>query len=432
MLEAAALGRPDETAVLEEAQVVVQRHPGGAGLGEQGALGTAGQAGFHQFQALLVAALALEGDALRIAPVHPGQVDVRVAAQVDPLRLRAGERGNHPQLHPHVGIAGGRVALLDHLHAVGIHLVALLHRHRAFIDARKGNGRIIRRPPVTGVAVHFLVGDELGHAVADDRAAVRRELYLLAAGQIDHPQVALADEADKPALGRDLRVGGEAFAVGELAHRAAGQLVQVQLAGQREQQALGIGRELVIDDATHRGDALALAAGLLGITEHFLARQHDLGIDQQPGLPGGDVVLPQVQLVAVGLLATQEGHPRTVRGHLRLEQGRTGQRTRAGDRFQGEFFGVGNGGHGKDHGKGKQQGTHWIPVSDSRDRAILAEPATRCGTGKPSLLPGAANQRAGSAPRQRLNAGRTGGAFLPRPSAGRAAGSPSARAHRRA
>ena len=70
-------------------------------------------------------------------------------------------------------------------------------------------------------------------------------------------------------------------------------------------------------------------------------------------LAAGDVVLPQVHLVAVFLLAAQEGHPGTVRGHLRLEQGRAGQRPWAGDRFQGQAARHGRlGNHGRRGGGG--------------------------------------------------------------------------------
>ncbi|MNX35805.1 hypothetical protein D3C86_660790 [compost metagenome] len=361
VLKAGALGRPDETALGEEAQAVVQRHPGGGGFTDQGLLAAAGQVGLDQFQVLLVARLALEGEALRIAPIHPCQVDVRVAAQVDPARRGAGLRGDHAQLHGDVVVAGGRVTLLDHLGAIGVHLIALLHRHRAFIDAGKGDCRVVRRPPVAGVAVHLLVGDELGHAIADGVAAIAGKLDLPAAGQVDHPQVARPHEADEAALGRQLGIGGKAFAVGELAYRGAAllaQVVQVQLAAKREQQRARVRRPLVIHDAGHGGDALAFPARLFLVAQRLQARQHHLGIDQQPGLATGDVIAPQIQLVAVGLLAAQETHLGPVRSHLGLHQGRAGQRQRTGDGLQGEFFGVGDRGRGEHEGKRSKQVAH--------------------------------------------------------------------------
>ncbi len=293
----------------------------------------------------------------RVAPVHARQVDILLRAQIQPLR-RATLRGNHAELDQHVRIAGGRIALLDDVGAIRVHLEALLDRHRAFVDAGEGDGRVIRRPPVAGVAIHFLVGDELGHAVADRVRAVAGQLDFLAAGQIDHPQVALAHEADEASLGRNLRIGGETAAVGQLAHRVGpglAQVVQVQLAAQREQQALAVRRELVVDDARQRGDALALAACLFFIAQGLGAGQNHLGIHQHPGLPAGDVVLPQIQLETVVLLAAQEGHPLAVRRGLGLHQRRTGQRRIASQGFQGEFFCVG-GGHGGNLAGGRQAG----------------------------------------------------------------------------
>ena len=339
----------------------MQRHPGRAGLVGEHALAVGIERHFHQVQLLLVARLALEAQVLRIAPIDAGQIDVLFLAEVDPARLRIGGRCDHAQLHPHVGVASGRVTLLDHVGAVGVDLVALLHRHRGFIDAGEGDGRIVRCPPVTRVAVHFFIGDELGHAVADDGAAITGQLQLLAAGQVDHPQVAAADEADETALGRQLGVGGESFTVGQLAYRGLAlllEVVQVQLAAQREQQTLRVRRPLVIDDAGHRGDALALAAGLFLIAEGLGAGQHYLGIHQQAGLATADVVGPQVQLVAVAVLAAQEADLRTIGGDLRLHQGRAGKRQRAGDGFQGQLFSVGGGTGGEHEGERSEQVAH--------------------------------------------------------------------------
>jgi hypothetical protein len=196
------------------------------------------QVGLDELEFLLVARLALERQALRIAPVHARQIDVRVRAEVDPARLRAGLRRDHAELDRNIRIARGRIALFDDFRAVRIHLVTLLHRHVRLVDARERDRRIVGRPPVTGVAVHLLVGDELGHAVADYRAAVVRELGRLAASKINRPQVAVADEADVAAARGKLRVGRKAFAVRELAHcLPAGlrEVDEVELAAEREQ-----------------------------------------------------------------------------------------------------------------------------------------------------------------------------------------------------
>ncbi len=344
VLVAAALAAPQQAPVRQEAQVVVQRHPRIAGFGDQRALRAGGQVGLHQVEPLLVTRLPLEGEPLRVAPVHARQIDVGVFAQIDPPGPRARAGDKDAQLHADVGIAGRRVALLDDVGAVRVDLVALLHRHGGFVDAREGDRRVVRRPPVPGVAVHLLVGDELGHAVADGVAAVVRQLDGPAAGQLDHPQVAVADEADEAALGRELGVGGETAAVGQLAHGiAAGlaQVDQVELPAQREQHRLPVRRPLVIDDAAEACDALALATRLLLVRQPLLARQHVVGIDQARAGAGLDVVRPQVEAVAVGIAPAQEADPTPVRRHLRLDQAGAGQRRIAGDGLERQRAGGG-------------------------------------------------------------------------------------------
>lgn len=149
--------------------------------------------------------------------------------------------------------------------------------------------------------------------------------------------------------------------MGELAYRGrAGlaQVVQIQLATEREQQRVRIRCPLVIDDAGERGDALAFTAGFFDIAQDLGAGQHDLGIDQQARLAAGDVVFPQIQLIAIVVLAAQEGHARAIRCHLGLHQRGTGKRQWAGDGLQGEFFGVGHGNGAEHEGKGYEQGAH--------------------------------------------------------------------------
>ncbi|GIX38547.1 MAG: hypothetical protein KatS3mg127_1786 [Silanimonas sp.] len=173
-------------------------------------------------------------------------------------------RGDHPEPHADVGLAGRRVALAHHLGAVGIDLEALAHRHRRLVDTGKRDRTVVGRPPVAGVAAHLLVGHELGHAIADHLAAVVGELQLATARHLHHPEVAAADEADEAPLRRDLRVGGEALAGGELAGAGlgGGQIEQVELAAQRKEQAARIREPGVFDDAGERGGALALTPRL--------------------------------------------------------------------------------------------------------------------------------------------------------------------------
>ena len=78
--------------------------------------------------------------------------------------------------------------------------------HGGFVDPDESHGRVVRRPPVTGVAVHLFLGDELGHAVANQPAAVLRQAKLLERFEIDGVQVLVADERHVPPRGAELRI----------------------------------------------------------------------------------------------------------------------------------------------------------------------------------------------------------------------------------
>ncbi len=280
--QARAFGAPDEgLARLQEPQVVVEVDPGVGGFGQQRALRAIARVVQHEVEPPLVAGHALEGEALAVRqPVDPHEVDVGILAQRHDLRRARGlglgrgdldvdQRGDF-QGDAHVGLAGGRIALLDHLGAIGVELEAPVDRHPGFVVAGVGQGRVVRRPPVAGVAVHLLLGHELGHAAGDGAAALDRDRHGATGRELDHPQVLLAHEGHVAAARRDLGIGDEALAVRELAHGlAAGlaQVVQVQLAIERKQELLAVGRELVAHDARQRRDALALAPRLLLVGE---------------------------------------------------------------------------------------------------------------------------------------------------------------------
>ncbi len=213
------------------------------------------------------------------------------------------------------------------------------------------------------MSIHFLICDKLGNAIANGVRAVCCQLPLGTAGKIDQPQIASTDEADIATLGRDLRIGGETATVSQLADRRGlhvrdfsnREVVQIQLAAQRKQQAFAVGCPVVVDDASQRSNPLPLAAGFFFVGQDFDAGQYDFRIDQQAGLTGVDVVLPEIQLIAVVILAAQERHSRTIGCDLGLNQGWTRQGCVAGDGFQGEHMCVLRRLSGKGHG---QDGEH--------------------------------------------------------------------------
>ena len=195
MLVTAALAGPEQAlAVGEEAQVIVEVEPGRAAFGQHGALFEALGLDDAQLEALLVACFDLKREAPGIGqPIDAREVDVGVDAEVDPACLAAG-RGDQAELDRDIGLAGGRVALLDDFGALGIDLAALDDVDRRFIVAFEGDRRIVGRPPVTSVACHLLLGDELGLAVVDGSAAIAGQRAGLVAGQVDDPEILPANE----------------------------------------------------------------------------------------------------------------------------------------------------------------------------------------------------------------------------------------------
>ncbi len=188
MAVAAAARGPEERATFrQEAQLVVQRHPAVAALLDEVVRAAVRGSDPSQQQASLVAALPLHGERTRVGePVDAREIAVAGTDGVDARRLRrrpvrtVADRCDE-ELHLGIRPSGRGVALADHPHAVGEDLEALEFVDRGFVDAREGDQRLVRRPPVAGAAVHFLLRDELGDAelqraaaAAADRALSRR------------------------------------------------------------------------------------------------------------------------------------------------------------------------------------------------------------------------------------------------------------------
>nr|GEU28044.1 chaperone protein DnaJ A6, chloroplastic [Tanacetum cinerariifolium] len=290
-----------------------------------------------QFQLFLVAGLALEQQGFAVAaPVGAHQVDVLLGSEVDVADLARGGRDD-VQLHGGVRIAGGRVALVDHVGAVRIDFETARHRHLRFIVAFVRDGGVVRRPVVAGGLVHFFLRHELGFAVVDGARAVGGELAFLAGGEVDHEQVLVAHERHVAALGRNFRI--EHIALG---HQAGGVglagVDQVQIAGDRHQQLLAVRRPAVVEDTLEGSRARALAAGFFSVGQVFF-RHQGLGIDQAVRGFILQVVFPQVQLELVVVAAFQERDTGAVRRDLQVAHAGTAERRVGMDAVQGEFFG---------------------------------------------------------------------------------------------
>src|SRR5690348_18219798 len=90
--ETAALGRPDERAILQEAQVAVKVDPDVRLLGEEQRPRAAARVVQPQVQPKLVAALDLDGELAVGPPIDACQVDVWFGAEVQPAGLAAPQR----------------------------------------------------------------------------------------------------------------------------------------------------------------------------------------------------------------------------------------------------------------------------------------------------------------------------------------------------
>ena len=124
VLVAAAFAGPDEgVALLEEAQVVVEVDPGVAGFGEQRLLRQRRGVGEVQVEPFLVALQELVRECLASGSHSRGPGRCRYSRRDRPS-ASCRRQADETELDQHIGLAGRRVALLDHFGAVGIDLEA--------------------------------------------------------------------------------------------------------------------------------------------------------------------------------------------------------------------------------------------------------------------------------------------------------------------
>ena len=269
-------------------------------------------------------------------PVDPGQILVRRRAPVvsPPFYRERLSRRHNPNKQVHHGIwpSGARVALFDHAHLVRLYVEAWYDIDRGFIHARIGDIAVVRAPPVTGETMHLFLRHELGNAIRDGLVRLRRwrQARLVAAGQVDRIQRALAHETRIAPFRRHFRVRFECVRLGQLADLLLpfAQAYQVQITPQRHQYRVGRA-PAVIDNALGARDPLALAQRLFLFGEFCVVRLQQLRIDQPALNAGLNVELPEIQPVLLVRAALQEGHPLAVRRKLyapwrRARQGRGG------------------------------------------------------------------------------------------------------------
>ncbi|PAV92559.1 hypothetical protein WR25_16042 [Diploscapter pachys] len=294
MAIAIPLRPPDQAAVLQHAIIVAEVDPAARArfLGEQHLrLARRGIDGQH-VERLLVATLALHQQRLAVGrPVDARQIDVRVAAQID-LHLPRPVRPHHIQIDQHVGRARRGIALFVGLGPRRADRRAGEDAHRRLVEPLDRHIALVRRPPISGAPIHFLLRDEFRLAEMHRTTATGGQRARLTPAQRLREQILVAHEADVIALGRDDRVELTTRRRGQPADLAV-QRREVQIAVQRHQDRPAIGREVIGDDALRPADARALALHLLRLGQ-FGAGAHLLAVDQHPLRAGARVARPQI------------------------------------------------------------------------------------------------------------------------------------------
>ncbi len=244
----------------------------------------------------------------------------------------------------------GRIALAQHAKSIRVDLEALEFRDRRFVHARECDVPLIGRPPVSGVAIHFLLRDELGDSMTDEPATAGREPTFSAARYFDGIEILVADEADIAAFRRILRVGLVGLGRRQLPQGLVGrplEIVVIQVATEREKECMRIRRPLIFDDATQRRSALALATGFFLGRQRLLCLRETARIDQQTMLAYGDVIGPQVEDLRIVVLGPQIGDERAIRRKPHLAQRRSLQVGRIEQPLDRQVTSAGGGCQGK-------------------------------------------------------------------------------------
>ena len=198
--------------------------------------------------------------------------------------------------------AGGRIALPHDACACRLDLEALDLRHRRLVDARERDAALVGRPPVPGVAIHLLLRDEFGHAITHQTPAFARDRALRAVREVDHVADSGRARSSRSASAARIAHRFRSLRWCEPAHRVRGfarEIVDVEVAIQRNQQLVAVRREAVFHDAGVGRGALALAPRLLFRRQGAVGAGERARIDQQAMARGGNVVGPQVEAVLV-------------------------------------------------------------------------------------------------------------------------------------
>jgi hypothetical protein len=213
-------------------------------------------------------------------------------------------------------------------------------RHRRFVDARERDVTLVGRPPIASVAVHLFLGDELGHAETHEPAAFSCDRAFGAGGELDDVEVLVAHEAHEIRVWRETRVGFVRVGTREAAHglgRLAGEVVDVQIAVERDEQVAIVGREAVLDDSRIRRSALPFAASFLFHGQRAVGAGQRAGVDEQPVARHADVEGPEVEPVIFIVAGAQISDELAVGRNLHSAKRGPGQIRRGKQALEEEF-----------------------------------------------------------------------------------------------
>ena len=165
------------------------------------------------------------------------------------------------------------------------------------------------------------------------------DLALGAGGKVEHDQFIVANEGHEAALAADRRVELGFLGVGQAANLPR-EVGEVDVAIERHQQRLAVGRPVVSDDAGQIGDARALALHPLGFAQ-LGAGGEFLAVDEHARRAGGGVDRPQIIAFEVVGTAAQQRDQLAVGRQLQRARHLAGQRRAGENAVERQLLGCG-------------------------------------------------------------------------------------------
>ena len=232
----------------------------------------------------------------------------------------------HEQVDHGIGPSSAGIALLDHAGAAARDVQPGHDIDRPLIGPLQGDEPFGGRPPVAGVAVHLLLGDELRRGPGDQALTVGRDGPFAAGTDVMQEQVLVAHETDEGAIRRDLGVDLVGLGLRQPLDIPALPAGQEDVAFQRREDIAPLFVPRIFDHAALT-DPHPLPPRLLGLRQLAGVGDQGPGVDQLERLTLARRRGPQVLYVDVVLTRAQEGDQGPVRrqadalGHRAVQAG---------------------------------------------------------------------------------------------------------------